>query len=210
MKKVLLVLLACILPIIVEAQKKSKHEIRAEKINAICDSLKPYYTETESGIEFSRIIKAPLYESKEELYSKCLELMGTAYKNAKEVIQNKDKEQGIIFGKGVFIKENTTFTGINTIKKAEHTIKIEVREGRFKIVLSLDRINIKTYYPSLHSTKNNTYPIKSFYPFWKECPIKKVDESFDYIYYCFADAISILDYFENEINKPSNQSNDDW
>ena len=209
-KLLLLILLVCIIPASVKGQKKNKHEIRAERIDAICDSLKPYYTETESGLVFSRVIQAPNYPNKDELYNKCLELVATAYKDAKEVIQNKDKEQGFIFGKGVFVRDHTGYTGINTYKKIEHTIKVEVREGRFKVTLSLDHINIKTYYPSLHSTKDNSYSIKSFYPFWKACPIKEVDTSFNHIYFGFVDAIGILDYFESETNKSSSPSNNDW
>lgn len=210
MKKLLFTMLICLLGIPSIAQKKNKHELRAKQIDVICDSLKQYYTETESGIQFSRVIQASNYTNKDELYNKCLELMATAYKDAKEVIQNKDKEQGLIFGKGVFVRDYSSW-GVRTYKKAEHTIKVEVREGRFKVTLDLDNLytNISSSGP-YGSTSEFNHPIKAHYPFWKDCPIKKVDDSFNAIYFCFVDAINILDYFENEINKSAAAADDDW
>lgn len=210
-KLLLLILLVCMVPLSAKGQKKNKHELRAERIDAICDSLKSYYTETESGLEFSRVIQAPNYPNKDELYNKCLELMATAYKDAKEVIQNKDKEQGLIFGKGVFVRDQMSALGVNTYRKSEHTIKVEIKEGRFKVTLALENMYMKISAAGRFGTTSEyTYPIKAFYPFWKECPLKKIDDSFNNISFCFTDAIGILEYFEKEVNKPINSSNDDW
>lgn len=202
MKKIILLIFVCVFSLNGMAQKK-KHLEKKAKIDSICVALRQHYSETETGIEFSRVIQAPDYINKEELYNKCLELMATAYKDAKEVIQNKDKDLGLIFGKGIFVENiYSNLVGNMGYRECNHTIKVEVREGRFKVTINVEDIHIVMAY------LDATYPIKSFYPFWKDCPLKKIDDSFNATYFVYKDAISVLNHFEEEIIKKQINDND--
>lgn len=201
MKKLLLLFILCLFSANGMAQKK--HLQRKAVVDSICVVLKQYYTETETGIEFSRVIQAPDYTDKDELFNKCMELMATAYKDAKEVIQNKDKEAGLIFGRGLFMEDiYSNLAGKLGYRECKHTIKVEVRDKRFKVTINVEGVHIALQY------LDTTYPIKSFYPFWKDCPLKKVDDSFNSVYFVYKDAISVLNHFEEGITKK--QDNDDW
>lgn len=202
MKKILLLIFVCLFSLNGVAQKKKHLEMKA-KVDSMCVVLRQHYAETETGIEFSRVIQAPDYNNKEELYNKCMELMATAYKDAKEVIQNKDKDSGLIFGKGIFVEDiyGSLFGNVVGYRECKHTIKVEVRDGRFKVTINVERIRIVDQY------SDATYPIKSFYPFWKECKLKNIDNSFYTTYFVYKDAISVLDHFEEGVRK---KQNNDW
>lgn len=205
MKKVLFILFVLLSFMPVLGQKRTKHQIAIDRVNFLCDSIKPFYIETESGVEFSRVIQAANYTDKDALYNKCIELMNSAYKDAKEVIQNKDKESGLILGKGLFVSPIwDAWIGYCGYIKIEHIIKVQVKEGRLKVSLNIDNVKLE------RSGNVSVFPIKAYYPFWTDCPEKKIDKSFNTICFGFINAINILNYFENEIKKSASSNNDDW
>ena len=79
--------------------------------------------------------------AKDELYAKIYQALVDVYVNAKNVIQMQDKENGVIVCKGIIEYTNSAMSSVNTIMGShinvdeviDYTIKIQVREGRYKV-----------------------------------------------------------------------------
>ena len=209
MKKVLFILLALSSIVSAYAQKKNKHEERLEQVHVVMDSLSQYYTTTEEGLLFSRVIQAPDY-NKDQLYIKVLEIFSSIYNNSKVVIQSQDKEQGFIIGKGDDEEiRYDNISGGKHINTVHHTIKVEIREGRFKVSLTLTDANLAYY--DMRGAKSFDYhhPIFNFYPFsGDKIKLKYRDDSFNTIKFSIVNANAILYKFEKEIQKKSTE--EDW
>lgn len=84
-------------------------------------------------IFFSRVIDVPNM-TKDELFDLIMEWLTTAYKNITSVIQLSNKQQGLIVLKGNHVWNtpkgfgNQWFNG-----RISHTIKIQVKDNKFKI-----------------------------------------------------------------------------
>lgn len=208
MKKLLLILVCFGFVNMTYSQKKSKHQKRLEEVQIVIDSLSQFYTITEEGLLFSRVIQAPNYD-KGALYVKILEIFSSIYDNAKVVIQSQDKEEGVIIGKGQDEEiRYDNLTGARHVNTVHHTIKTEVREGRFKVSLTL--ISADLAYYDMRGVKLWEYhhPIFNFYPFSDNIKLKYKDDSFNTIKFSIINANAILDRFEEKILKED--SSDDW
>ena len=129
MKKLLLILLC--LPIIgfgqdIDSEPLYKMDITDAKTNLIT---------------FEEVIQAEGVSSN-ELYSALKEWFVTRFKNAEAVLHMDDKESGKFIGK--------TFTNINLgtldSRRTEFTVKILIKEGRFKYILTNFVMNLQIQY----------------------------------------------------------------
>lgn len=189
------------------AQKKNKHEERLKQINLVIDSLSQYYTITDEGLLLSRVIQAPNY-SKDALFVKILEIFTSVYNNSKFVIQSQDKEQGFIIGKGNDDEiRYDNIAGGKYINTVHHTIKVEVREGRFKVSITLTDANLAYY--NIRGAKSWDYhhSIFNFYPFNEGIKLKYKDDSFNTIKFSIINANTLLDTFEQKIIKEPVEDN---
>ena len=125
MKKLLLLAIFSLL--ILPANSQSKYEKQSNEIIELFDSIKSNFTETEEGIKIIKVVELPNIE-KDKIYIAALEALSNIYKDSKEVIQNKDKELGTIFGKGIFFESSMSTWGVLTESKCKHAIKIEVKD----------------------------------------------------------------------------------
>lgn len=215
MKKLLLVLALVAIPFIaINAKSKQQKAQEIAEAKTYAESIKPYYKLVDDDVEFARVIQAPNYPTKDALYLRCLEILNIAYKNSKEVIQTQDKEGGLIIGKGCFIDDiYATFLGTSKVgyREAKHTIKIEVKDGRFKVTITVNSNLSHIYATTYTRAQDITHKVVEYYPIWLGgvCPEDKIATSLGNVRYIFDDAINILDLFESEVNKPiSNDS--DW
>lgn len=83
---------------------------------------------TKDGKAFYEVIDSAAMGSKQEIYHKARTWMAEAFKDAKEVIQLDDKENGELIGKGNFAW-STTFTPY----RCRFTIKISARENKYRV-----------------------------------------------------------------------------
>lgn len=190
-------------------QKKNKHQENLEKVQVVIDSLSQYYTITDEGLLFSRVIQAPEY-NKDALFVKILEIFSSIYNNAKVVIQAQDKEEGVIIGKGDF--ENIGYDNISGgrhITTVHHMIKVEVRESRFKVSITLTDANLAYYDMGGVKAFDYHHPIFNFYPFSGEAiKLKHRDDSYNTIKFSIINANAILDRFEVKVIKE--EGSEDW
>ena len=88
-------------------------------------------------VNYSGVIQADRI-SKDELYKRTKRWFIDNYKSAKDVLQLDDKENGELIGKGYL----ETSWGATTIYVG-HTIKIQVKDGRYKYEIT--DFNVKYY-----------------------------------------------------------------
>ena len=115
------------------------------------------------NVTYQRIVDS-LNLSKTELYNKAMDYFVLNYGDANSVIQNKDIENGIILGKGLFksVHFSSAVLIFYTID-AWHILKIEVKDGRARITLSLTQYEVTISggdTPDNHSSQ----PISYYYP----------------------------------------------
>lgn len=209
MKRIIFIAFGLCLFTSVYSQKKNKHQENLEKTQVIIDSLSQYYIITDEGLLFSRVIQAPEY-NKDALFVKTLEIFSSIYKNLKVVIQAQDKEQGVIIGKGDDEEiRYDNISGGKHINTVHHTIKVEVREGRFKVSITLNDVNLAYYNMRGGKVWDYYHPIFNFYPFSGESiKLKYRDDSFNTIKFSIINANALLDRFEEKIIKKD--ESDDW
>lgn len=122
-----------------------------------------------NNLIFSKTIEG-LDLNKEDIYNRALSYFIYNYKDAKSVIQQQDKNAGIIIGKGYFADFHSSIdtydaNGMNFITKenysAEHLLRIDIKEGRARIILTLYNYEItKTVHVSNFITSAIASPNK--------------------------------------------------
>lgn len=90
--------------------------------------------------------------TKDEIYNRALSFYIRTYKDAKSVLQQQDKEAGIIIGKGLFSDfyiSKGTFKYLgnkNTVSdyySAYHIMRIDIKDGRARIIVTVNSYDIK-------------------------------------------------------------------
>jgi hypothetical protein len=103
--------------------------------------------------------------NKTELYKRAMDYFVYNYSDVNSVIQDRDVVNGIIIGKGVFKKVQVHNSVLrNSIVDTWHILKVEVKNGRAKITLSLTQYDESvrgSEPPDIHYL----YPISKQYPF---------------------------------------------
>lgn len=213
MRKLLLLLFFTYVALMpVNAQ--DKYDKKLNEIMVLFDSIKSNFSESENGsiiLRESKVIDLPNI-NKNRGYIAALELLSNMYKDSKEVIQNKDKENGIIFGKGVFLDERVDKWGVVTELRCEHNIKVEFKDYKCRISIQTDKLDLtirdgqagKIYYKA-------TSGLNMLFPFREDCKKKRQELSFSYLLFCYENVINAVSYFEKEIKKIAvPESSDDW
>ncbi len=92
-------------------------------------------TNEKGQIEFSEVVQVEGI-SKDDLFNNAVRWFAEAFKDAKEVIQLKDKESGEVFGKGNFDFSNVALAFSCYSGEITFTIQVLVKDGRYKVIMS--------------------------------------------------------------------------
>lgn len=159
------------------------------------------------NVTFVRIIEVPGI-SKDELFTRGLSYFTYKYNSGDQVIQMKDKEQGVIIGKGIYPKVHVGISIVNTIVDTYHIIRIDVKDGRVRAIVSL------TEYRNTISSGNEAPSINNFnvagrYPISEKDAQKTVmSKAF---YYSYQQAMNSLDEIEKTLREGSTGvDTNDW
>lgn len=106
----------------------------------LCDVLSQVPLNDDETFSITFVRQVP-DNTKDELYAKIHQALVDVYVNAKNVIQMQDKENGIIVCKGIVDYTNSAMSSVNTMMGThinveeiiDYTIKIQVRDGRYKV-----------------------------------------------------------------------------
>lgn len=135
MKNVLIIcLMLCTCSIF--GQKKDAKEAFAEVESE-------WKLDNNGNVSFTKVIEVPGV-SKDELYARALSYFTYNYKSGDDVIQVKDKEQGIVVGKGLYGK---VFIGgallVSSSYDVTHILRIDVKDNKARAILSIQEYKVK-------------------------------------------------------------------
>ena len=103
-------------------------------------------------------------KSKDEIYSETKAFIARSWNSAQDVIQNDDKEAGIIILKGIIVEEvyATKMSPDPTKYVYSYTFKFLMKDNQYKIVVedvSCDRASCLNYrWPSIEISDSPIYP----------------------------------------------------
>lgn len=99
----------------------------------LLDSSHRIFPEVDGAIIYSEVITVDSSIKKEELFNRAKAWFVDNYKSANDVIQLQDKDAGVIIGKGIFdAGYNLGMMVGYDIVHVSHTVKIYVKDGKFK------------------------------------------------------------------------------
>jgi hypothetical protein len=158
MKKLLLLYVITMITVgNMDAQTKKSNEDKLKEFDGL-------YKVENTDIIFYTVIDG-LNSPKDELFVTALSYFAINYNSANDVIQLNDKDAGLIIAKGIFQIESGI---VNTF--CDHTIRIDVKEGRARIILTVsqykysnsnDIVNIVDTKPIAEKSKYFTKPYVS-------------------------------------------------
>ena len=88
------------------------------------------------NVTFVKILEVPEI-SKNEIFMRAGNYFIYNYGSGNSVIETKDKDQGLIIGKGVYKNIHTGFSILQTYVSTWHVVRIDIQEGRARIIISL-------------------------------------------------------------------------
>lgn len=136
MNKFVLLLLLLVAPFALFSQSKEQKE-ELKNIEGA------WNLDNNGNIVYSRVIE-DIEGSKEDIYNKVLNFFAYNYNSSLDVIQVKDKEVGIVTGKGYFkdFSYSTIMLMISMNFSAYHVLRVDIKDGRARAILSVDRYEL--------------------------------------------------------------------
>jgi hypothetical protein len=126
-------------------------------------------------VTYQKVVDCPEI-NKTELYKRAMDYFVDNYSDVNSVIQERDVVNGTIIGKGVFKKIQVHNSVLkNSFVDTWHILKVEVKDNRAKITLSLTQYDESvrgSEQPDIHYL----YPISKQYPFNPACYQKDLYE----------------------------------
>lgn len=168
-----------------------------------------YKLDDNNNVTYMSILEVPDL-TKEEIYNRALSYFVYNYGDANSIIQQKNLEQGIIVAKGLYsdIHYGISF-GYSVKYSTWHIARIDIKEGRVRILISLTEYLEKIDSNNRISTQDTQ--IHKSYPFNKKGSDKNMyGKAF---YYSHKKAIESIEEIENAIKNGSTSTeieNDDW
>lgn len=112
----------------------------SSEILAEFERMKADFTENDNEWVFVKVFDAE-NQSKDDIFTKALEVLVSLYKDAKEVIQIKDKESGLIVGKGFSDSDIRTINWTTICRnRCWHIIKIEIKDNKFRVTVTVSGV----------------------------------------------------------------------
>lgn len=200
MKKTILLFLTMLLSVVTYGQsaKQMLSEIEGK-----------WELDDNGNVTFVSVIEAPEL-SKDEIFNRALNYFTYNYVSGKSVIQNQDKEAGLLVGKGIYNDVHIGFSIITTTIDAYHILRVDAREGRARAMVTLIQYDKKI-------SGGNTPPTYTTIDIAKEYPINPKGGSKTVMskafYKTYQRAMNTLNGVEKAIkegNTSENIENSDW
>nr|DAU90390.1 MAG TPA: hypothetical protein [Caudoviricetes sp.]DAY97372.1 MAG TPA: hypothetical protein [Caudoviricetes sp.] len=209
MKKIVCILVLLLLCAGADAQKRDDKAISSE-ILAEFERMKADFTENDNEWVFVKVFDAE-NQSKDDIFTKALEVLVSLYKDAKEVIQIKDKESGLIVGKGFSDSDIRTINWTTICRnRCWHIIKIEIKDNKFRVTVTVSGVEREQDADLRHPFDGTEYTLRSFYPYWTECKTKFKQVSFDNLRYVYSSSLALIKAVEDGVKKGLNNSSNEW
>lgn len=115
------------------------------------------------NVTFLKVVEVPELK-KDEIYNRALNYFTYNYVSGKSVIQNQDKEAGLIIGKGIYDNVHIGISIVNTYVDTWHILRVDVKDGKARVIVTLTEYEKKidggSTPPSYSTTRvSQEYPI---------------------------------------------------
>ncbi len=159
------------------------------------------------NVTFTDVIEIP-NTTKDELYTRALSYFTYNYNSGDDVVQIKDKEQGVIVGKGVYPKVHVGISILTTTVNVTHILRIDIKDNKVRVILTLQQYKITTSGSGVPS--HNTYNVADRYPIAKKDSQKTVmTKAF---YKSYKKAMSTFEEIEKSLKEGNTgkETGDNW
>jgi hypothetical protein len=169
--------------------------------NAYSQLIDDLPTDDKGNLNFNEVVQVDS-ASKSQLHFRAKQFFADAFKSAQDVIQMDDKEAGIVIGKGwsmIYIR----VMGNPVPSKMWYTVKVQSREGRYKVELydiSYEGDTGPAGYPEQMFDKKNYYKSNG----------KPRDINEKYKNETIAVVNGMLDMLQAQMKKRDVMGKDDW
>ena len=171
-------------------------------------SIEGKYKVDDNGVIIQKIIDSQ--GNKDDIYVKLLEFLTRTYNDANEVIQVKEKEEGVIVCKGCYKFKVTDFLlGSSIEETAWHIYKAEIKDGKARVTITLDQMDFYSPPAGNLSAESGSYSIL-------DCPPVKSyqNQSFHVrkghvFYYAVSNLINLMEATEKALSQDSSYKVDD-
>lgn len=195
------------IPTVGMAQKKEK-PLKPKEMLAQLEG--KWELDDNDNVTFVKVIDS-IDLAKEEIYNRALAYFTYNYVKGDWVVQVEDKEDGLIIGKGIYPDVHTDILILSpTSFDVIHLLRVDVKEGRVRIVVTLIGYN-QTVYNYNAANSHYEHKISDTYPINEKAMHKKVYTKL--FYKSYLTALSSFEKVENAIrsgNTSSEIENEDW
>jgi len=98
---------------------------------AIIEQYKDFYKVDGQNVIFTKIIDS-ISGTPSEIYTKVITYMAMAYRSANDVIQQQDKEAGLVIGRGIFSLTPDLMT-------CQHSIRFDIKENKVRVIVYAEK-----------------------------------------------------------------------
>ena len=185
-----------------------------DTLTAKLHTIEGKYQSSGEGVYLQKIIETT--GTKDDIYIKLLEFLTRTYNDASEVIQVKEKEQGLIVCKGCYkFNVNDFLYGSAIEETAWHIYKAEIKDGKVRITITLNTLD--WYRPASSaggvfiSSARSSYSILDCPPF-KEYTDKNENVRKGYVfYYAVSNILGLMNATEGALSKaPAYKVDNNW
>lgn len=168
------------------------------------------YQKSNTGIFVQEVIE--VNGTKDDLYVKLLEFLTRTYNDANEVIQVKEKEEGLIVCKGCHrFNVNDFLLGSAIEETAWHIYKAEVKDGKVRVTITLDEMDYYCAPTQYTSTQRGSYSILECPPYttFKDTNLN-VRRGYVF-YYAVSNIVALMEATKDALSEsPAYQVDNNW
>jgi hypothetical protein len=172
------------------------------------------YQISNDGVYIQKVIETS--GTKDDIYVRLLEFLTRTYNDANEVVQVKEKEEGLIVCKGCHrFNVNDFLYGSAIEETAWHIYKAEVKDGRVRVTITLDEMD--WYRPASAAGGVYISSAKGTYSILECPPIKRYDNKEEHVrkgyvfYYAVSNLVALMQATEEALsNAPAYKVDDNW
>ena len=201
MRRMCILLFLVLIPFLVSADKKKDPQ---ELFNEVKDE---WILDENGSITFSKVIEVNDIE-KDELYTRALSYFTYNYNSGDDVIQVKDKEKGLIIGKGIYANVYTGGTLAVSSFSIPHILRVDIKDSKIRVIITIQEYKVKVSGgKSLPSYP--TFLVSQRFPFKKDFQKKIMCHVIYNTIQCVKNSFTSIEKSLKEGNTNSGE-NDDW
>ena len=162
-----------------------------------------------NNVTFVKILESPEV-SKNDIFTRVANYFAYKYSNGNSVIQTRDKDQGLIIGKGFYKNIHVGESIFQTYVSAWHVIRVDIQEGRARIIISLTRYD-KTVMDGNAFVSESSSAVSENYPINADGGQKTVmSKAFYKSYQAVQNSFSAIEKAIKEGNTSTNIESEKW